>query len=80
MFVVRSKSNPSRGEMIVIERPTPQLLDLLARESNGGLAAGEPAPSAMQPTGMRTAQQPEANPVVRAQSPSEIGFATGFQR
>lgn len=76
MFVVRSKSNPSRGEMVVIDRPTPQLLELLAREAGDGRTSA----GATQPTSMRTAQQPEASPVVRGQSPGTFPFSAGFQR
>jgi S1-C subfamily serine protease len=71
MFMVRSKSNPAaRGEMVIINQPTPQLMELLARESS----SGQPGAAQMQPTAMRTAPQPEPNPTIRAQSPDNPSF------
>ncbi len=65
IFIVRDKSQPNaRSEAIVIERPTPELMEALGRASRGGatLTASQP-----QPTSMRSLPEEPAT-IVRGQN------------
>lgn len=65
IFIVRDKNQPqSRSEAIVIERPTPELMEALSRASRGNTAISSSQPI---PTTMRTL--PEEPPtIVRGQN------------
>lgn len=65
ILFVRDKNQPSaRGEAIVIDRPTPELLEVIGRASRGGATLSGSQP---QPTGMRSL--PEEPPtIVRGQN------------
>lgn len=70
--IVRSRANPQAQERVyVLDQPSSELLDRLARESRGGTAASEVAsrdvrPASPRPNAMRASAPGE--PVVRAQS------------
>jgi len=70
--IVRSRGNPQAQERVyVLEQPSSDLLDRLARESRGAMAASQVAtrhlpPLTSNPSAIRAA--PPGEPVVRAQS------------
>ncbi|MCA9122511.1 MAG: trypsin-like peptidase domain-containing protein [Planctomycetaceae bacterium] len=70
--IVRSRGNPQSQERVyVLEQPTSDLLDRLARESRSGVGGGQVAtrhvqPTSQRPTAIRATTPGE--PVVRAQS------------